>query len=168
MQEQIKIYDNVLDEGLRQFLVNKFFGLKTWELHGSENIDEISNNKIVRNFFYSPITDETINHLFTYHLQRLTQKNFRVIRSYVNCYSLNNGSDWHQDDGELTFLYYPQDWKQEYGGETIIRIDDREIPVSYKTNRLLVFPAKLYHKAKLHTNPVGFRFTVAFKTEEKE
>jgi len=36
MQEQIKIYDNVLDEGLRQFLVNKFFGLKTWELHGSE------------------------------------------------------------------------------------------------------------------------------------
>ena len=85
----------------------------------------------------------------------------QVIRSYVNCYPPQIGGNFHQDDGDHTYLFFPDE------SENIEKLGDLQFKdgptVSYKTNRLVVFDAKLHHRADQNlTNQL--RHTIAWKT----
>jgi len=87
--------------------------------------------------------------------------NHKVIRSYVNCYPPQIGGNFHQDDGDHTYLFFPDE------SENIEKLGDLQFKdgatVSYKTNRLVVFDAKLHHRADQNlTNQL--RHTIAWKT----
>ena len=65
-------------------------------------------------------------------------------RIYCNAHTHGIEPHLHVDDGQFTMIYYPRlDWKQEWGGGTMV---DGEL-VHYVGNRLVVFTASLPHMA---------------------
>lgn len=85
-----------------------------------------------------------------------------MIRAYANINIPGEQwqSDWHNDDGTCTFIYYPLQWIPSWGGG--LEFTDRV--VDYKFNRCVVFDAELGHRAMAHTAP-HFRYSVAIKTK---
>ena len=120
----------------------------------------------VFNFFNSighpwPNTD-TFNYMAK-KIQNLTyMKESSIIRVYVNLHTTgkNHCGDFHEDDGQITALYYPMTWDKKYGGGT--EFEDGTV-VDYVTNRLVLFDANKKHRGMEHTNENLFRYTVAFK-----
>ena len=65
-------------------------------------------------------------------------------RIYCNAHTDGIEPHLHLDDGQFTMIYYPRlDWKQEWGGGTMV---DGEL-VHYVGNRLVIFDAHLPHQA---------------------
>ena len=65
-------------------------------------------------------------------------------RIYCNAHTHGIEPHLHVDDGQFTMIYYPRlDWKQEWGGGTMV---DGEL-VHYVGNRLVIFDAHLPHQA---------------------
>ena len=65
-------------------------------------------------------------------------------RIYCNAHTHGIEPHLHVDDGQFTLIYYPRlDWKQEWGGGTMV---DGEL-VHYVGNRLVIFDAHLPHQA---------------------
>ena len=92
----------------------------------------------------------------------LQMKEITLERGYVNLYPFGIGGDWHTDSDSKngrTILFYPSDWKEEYGGATEFKSGEK---VEYKKNRLLVFDGTKPHRAVIHNNPKN-RYTIAFK-----
>ena len=66
------------------------------------------------------------------------------VRIYCNAHTHGIEPHLHIDDGDFTMIYYPRmDWKKEWGGGTLV--DDTLVP--YAGNKLVVFTARLPHKA---------------------
>ena len=96
-------------------------------------------------------------------IQNLTyMKESSIIRVYVNLHPTgkNHSGAFHEDDGQITALYYPMTWDKKYGGGT--EFEDGTV-VDYVTNRLFLFDANKKHRGMEHTNENLFRYTVAFK-----
>jgi len=164
----MKIYDDVLD---KQFLdyINHTISLMKWEIHYS-----LPNQKTPL-FFNSITIDENTRYeeyIFLFRIitsiiekePEVEGKNILLERGYVNLYPFGIGGDWHTDSeftNSRTILFYPSDWKEEYGGAT--EFQESEEKVEYKKNRLLVFDGSLYHRSAAHQNPKN-RYTIAFKT----
>lgn len=165
MHEQIKIHNNIFDKDFREYWRNIWVNSKNWELHGSETVEEMQKGIWRRNFFNQQIDDEFLKDFICWKINKVTGFTFILKRMYVNCYNKNVGSEWHVDDGDHTILYYPQEWSQEFGGETVFRVEDKEYRLPYNTNSLVIFPAKTPHIALPHINPCGYRLTLALKTE---
>ena len=91
-------------------------------------------------------------------------KNIVLERGYVNLYPHGIGGDWHVDSGysnSRTILFYPSDWKKEYGGAT--EFQETGEKVEYKKNRLMMFDGTRPHRSAVHQNPQN-RYTIAYKT----
>ena len=152
----IRIVDNFLDEGFLDY-VQHILPSMDYRLHGSVG-------KL--NFFNT--TDPFMpDRSFDYIMQRIADldqlNNIRLLRSYVNlapCGEIYEG-EYHQDDGDITALFYPMPWSTEWQGGTDF---DGQI-IDYVTNRLVLFDADIPHKSVSHSCPTGFRYTVAFKIE---
>ena len=77
----------------------------------------------------------------------------------------------HQDDGEITYIYYPNlDWHLSYGGGTTVY--DEQLSqgtlLNYKGNRLIGFTAKNWHQAMPVTKKCFLlRTCIVFKTEKR-
>ncbi len=164
----MKIYDNVLD---KQFLdyINHTISLMKWELHYS-NL-----NQTTPLFFNSITLDENVRKeefVFLFRIivsilekePEVKGKNILLERGYVNLYPHGIGGDWHTDSGytnSRTILFYPSDWKKEYGGAT--EFQETGEKVEYKKNRLLMFDGTRPHRSAVHQNPKN-RYTIAYKT----
>jgi 2OG-Fe(II) oxygenase superfamily len=86
--------------------------------------------------------------LFAEHLGK-----FDILRLYANCNPYGTNAYIHVDDGDYTAIYYPcTDWDPEWeGGTCFYEKDENENHdairyVSYKPNRLVIFPAHIPHR----------------------
>ena len=164
----MKIYDNVLD---KQFLdyINHTISLMKWEPHAS------TTSQKTPLFFNSITLDENVRReefIFLFRIivsiiekePEVEEKNILLERGYVNLYPYGIGGDWHVDSGytnSRTILFYPSDWKEEYGGAT--EFQETEEKVEYRKNRLLMFDGTRPHRSAVHQNPKN-RYTIAYKT----
>jgi len=75
------------------------------------------------------------------------------LRIYMNCNPYGTNGYIHRDDGELTAIYYPcTKWEIEWEGGTCFYEEsngsyDAMKYVSYRPNRLILFRAKIPHRA---------------------
>ena len=89
---------------------------------------------------------------------------YSLYRMYVNCFAPAEIAYFHTDgnQGELTFLYYPNmEWKPDDGGETQIYDTDFIKGVPPIPNRMVMFDASLLHRATSFRD--RHRFTIAIK-----
>ena len=95
---------------------------------------------------------------------------FVIERCYANGQTAGLSGVPHYDDGELTFLYYPNlDWKPDWGGHLNFLDDDGNIQnmIQFKPNRALIFSANILHYADAparHYN--GLRISLAYKLKK--
>ena len=164
----MNIYDDVLD---KQFLdyINQSILRMEWRIHYSHS------NQKTPYFFDSPTIDKNIQRNEYFYLfniicsiivkePEMEGKPINLERGYVNLYPFGIGGDWHPDSGSpngRTILFYPSDWKEEYGGAT--EFQEPEEKVEYIKNRLLIFDGIRPHRSAVHQNP-KIRYTIAFKT----
>jgi hypothetical protein len=76
-----------------------------------------------------------------------------ILRMYSNCNPFGTNAYVHHDDGDFTAVYYPAlEWEPEWEGGTCLYTDrgdmdyDAHTYVSYRPNRMVVFPAKIPHR----------------------
>jgi hypothetical protein len=96
-------------------------------------------------------------------------------RAYLNAHTHGIEPHRHVDDGDYTIIYYPRlDWKQAWGGGTLIEgdynnghLEDKFI--DYKGNRLIIFTAGNLHQAQpVSRECYELRTCVVFKTNLKK
>lgn len=78
---------------------------------------------------------------------------YDILRLYANCNPYGINSYVHYDDGEYTAVYYPcTEWNPEWEGGTCFYEKDENDKldairyVTYKPNRMIIFPAKIPHR----------------------
>ncbi len=94
-------------------------------------------------------------------------KDFSIKRIYANGQTANQCGNPHYDDGDITFLYYPNpNWKLEDQGHLIFLEGDNDVSniVTYKSNRAILFPSGIKHYSDApHRLFSGLRISLAYK-----
>ena len=96
-----------------------------------------------------------------------------ILRLYSNCNPYGTNAYVHKDDGDYTGVYYPAThWDTEWEGGTCFYEEDENLNldairyVSYKPNRLVIFPAQIPHRGmpvdRACTDP---RYVIAMKLQ---
>ena len=164
----MKIYDDVLDNQFLDYINHTILSMK-WDLHNS------TPNQKTPYFFNSITINQNIQkdeYIFLFQIivsiigeePEIKGKNILLERGYVNLYPFGIGGDWHTDtesSAGRTIMFYPSDWKEEYGGATEFQESGEK--VEYKKNRLLMFDGTKPHRSAVHQNPKN-RYTIAYKT----
>ena len=89
---------------------------------------------------------------------------WEIIRMYINCFHPSDVPYWHGDSDKdnWTFLYYPNNkWELDDGGETHFLIDDGCYALPPLPNRMVMFDARIKHRATSFR--YKHRFSVAVK-----
>lgn len=154
------IKENWLNEEYALWLRNKFL-FDTDHKYGHLS----TNNILLKPFYYSPFSnsDPLINFVIT----KLKfdffkdNKNFNVLRSYINIQHQGMDGDWHTDDGNMTALWMPCE-SNNNGGEFEIIINNEIQKINYRFNQLIIFNANQKHRG-LAFNDFKPRVTLAFK-----
>ncbi len=147
----IKVFDNVLENSFLEF-IREELNMLTWVIHRSENTDE--------NLFFKSVQDNLFTHRFLYDLfcKKYNLSN-KLLRSYVNCHPPQSFGNFHRDDGDITLLFYPDKNEKNKGGTEF----EDGTKVEFKTNRLIIFDAKISHKANINLSN-EIRHSIAWKT----
>jgi len=183
MKNEIEVYDNFFTKEEHKKiweLLNK----PKWSLTGGGN-----GVKDAQKFWHIDGL-ETEHYFSTYLYNKIcskVNKKFRGFsRIYANGQTGGQSGSPHFDDGDITFLYYPNlEWQVQWGGHFIILDtpnkldrygkpqtslfnpspnDEIEEIVTYKPNRAVLFPATLWHYATApHINFKGLRISLAYK-----
>ena len=162
---RISIFNNFLTPEL-QVEVLKALRAPGWSLGGAPVI--VGDPKVPSKLWHLnylenlPLFSETIFDIIC----KTFQINFQVKRIYANGQLACQKGNIHQDDGDLTFLYYPlQEWRMGWGGNLMF-YEGADVAkcISYVPNRALAFPAKLVHGAEAPSKDYdGMRVSVGFK-----
>ena len=159
----IKILDNVFNED--EFVsINHHLQEPKWSFTGGGTNDDGDfksffwhMNDLEKNNYFLSLYEKLVNHL--------ELKNTSIARIYANGQTAGQSGVPHKDDGDLTILYFPTPWKHHYGGHlNFIENNNLKSVIEYKTNRLVVFPAKTIHYASPPERQYdGLRISLAFK-----
>ena len=98
--------------------------------------------------------------------QNLNKKFSGFARIYANGQTACQYGTPHTDDGDMTFIYYPNfEWGLTWqGGLFFIKNDEIERTITYKPNRAVLFPAKIRHYADAPSRFFnGLRISLAYK-----
>jgi hypothetical protein len=155
------IIDNFLSKKDNDAIINILPKLPYY-LHGSTG-KELT-------FLMAEITqehEEVFNPLISIIMNNIREVDLNeILRVYVNLNPTGyiHSGRFHQDDGDITILYYPCNWDPDNGGGTLLKNGNY---IEYKKNRLVLFEAKEYHRALEHNDTSGFRYSIAIKTTGK-
>jgi hypothetical protein len=156
-----RIYDDVLDEQLLEYVNLTIKNLK-WEAGHKSNDED-------RTSFFASFPEDVVLYEHIFEIFKKCEpecqqdKIIEIKRFYVNLHPYGTGGEWHIDNdhpNSITFLYYPQKWNPKWKGDTLFKSGER---IEYKQNRLGMFYGNDIHKADVHYNPDN-RYTIAFKT----
>lgn len=152
----IKVIDNAFSIDVADFL-NKNILEGPMFVHGSLGVD-------FNNLFFA--TDFNLNDALTKLICKKIisyspVKKVKVLRCYANIHFKNQPGNWHQDDGDLTFLWMISPTLQP--GDGCFEIKDGEI-INFVKNRLIIFDAKVLHRGN-HSVETIPRITFAIKTQ---
>ena len=130
---------------------------KHWHVLAGHNIDECNQNGFE---FVEPIWNS---------IQRNYEVNME--RVYFNAHTHGIEPHIHQDDGDLTMIYYPRlDWQNDWGGGTLVQESNQHPTyLNYVGNRCIIFTASLLHQAQpVSRECYQLRTCVVFKTTYKD
>ena len=156
--KDIYYFDNILPIDFIDNLYYKVLYDSSWAMHRSSDEDS--------NFFWALSLEENYSEE-TEFLTKYIEGN-KPLRFYVNGQSGPQHGNFHEDDGERTYLLgLSKDWLGvEQGGATEFLLnDDVTFSVYPIYNRLLSFPSHIPHRALPNIKFEGFRMTLAIKTE---
>lgn len=92
-------------------------------------------------------------------------------RAYLNAHTHGIEPHIHQDDGDVTMIYYPRlDWRNDWGGGTCVQeIGMHPANIQYEGNRLIAFTADLFHQGMpVSRECYQLRTCIVFKTTWKD
>ena len=92
-------------------------------------------------------------------------------RVYFNAHTHGIEPHIHQDDGDVTMIYYPRlDWRNDWGGGTCVQeIGMHPANIQYEGNRLIAFTADLFHQGMpVSRECYQLRTCIVFKTTWKD
>jgi hypothetical protein len=152
----VEVTDNFLEKDFIIFLNKYFLNMPHYYGHSSNN----SNN-----YFY--MTDINFNEpIINFLCTKIFKKNIKILRSYINVQHTEMNGEFHQDDGDKTYLIMISKTLSEKSGEfQIIDKDNKIKSFSFIQNRLISFPAKLKHRGLAPLEKNTPRITLVFKTE---
>ncbi len=179
MQETIEVYDDFFSEEIHKEVWDLMCRPK-WNYTGGDegnlfwHMNRLHEEEYFNNYLYNII------------LEKLRIPFQGVNRIYANGQTAGQCGTPHTDDGDLTFLYFPNpEWEVNWEGHTtFLNVagprfmtegwQDWEFPfdepydisqvVSYKPNRAILFPSHIAHYSNApHRLFNGLRVSIAFK-----
>ena len=143
----IEVYDDFFSKEIQDQIYTFLMDTGGWKLHGGcpttrfWHFDELEKIDYFNNFLYKKITS------------KLNQEINSCERIYANGQTAGQCGNPHIDDGDLTFLYYPNpEWNINFQGHLIFLNNssasaETDRIVEYKPNRSVLFDGKLPHYA---------------------
>ena len=157
----IEVYDDFFDKDTHKEIYNKL-SEPHWAIDGG------TSNKPEIFWHYDGLDDPNHNGYFSEYLYEKICKKLNMnfggfSRIYANGQTAGQCGTPHRDDGDLTFLYYPNPyWELNFQGHLIFAEQERII--EYAPNRAVLFDAKLPHYADApHRWFNGLRISLAYK-----
>ena len=157
---ELKIIDNFFSENIRKEIYDLLRYGSNWSFTGGRedrrlwHVDRLEEDIFFNTYLFNIICDEL-------------DKDFSIKRIYANGQTANQCGNPHYDDGDMTFIYYPNpDWKLEDQGHLIFLKSDDEVSnvVTYKSNRAILFPSSIKHYSDApHRLFSGLRISLAYK-----
>ena len=157
---ELKIIDNFFSENIRKEIYDLLRYGSNWSFTGGRedrrlwHVDRLEEDIFFNTYLFNIICDEL-------------NKDFSIKRIYANGQTANQCGNPHYDDGDMTFIYYPNpDWKLEDQGHLIFLKSDDEVSnvVTYKSNRAILFPSSIKHYSDApHRLFSGLRISLAYK-----
>ena len=157
---ELKIIDNFFSENIRREIYDLLRYGSNWSFTGGRedrrfwHVDRLEEDIFFNTYLFNIICDEL-------------NKDFSIKRIYANGQTANQCGNPHYDDGDMTFIYYPNpDWKIEDQGHLIFLKSDDEVSnvVTYKSNRAILFPSSIKHYSDApHRLFSGLRISLAYK-----
>jgi hypothetical protein len=160
----IKVIDNFLDIDLSKYLEQYFLEIPHFYGHTSKG------SNIGTSFYMSNLNiyDPLIKFLCL-KVQKQVEHKLGFLRVYINIHYSNMPGDFHQDDGDTTFVLMTSKTLQKGSGQFQIQINNDESKlesIDFIQNRLVVFPAQWKHRGLDPVEHGTPRITLAFKTQK--
>ena len=157
---EIRVIDNFFSENIRKEIYDLLRYGSNWSFNGGRegrrfwHVNKLEDDIFFNTYLFKIICDEL-------------DKNFSIGRIYANGQTANQCGNPHYDDGDITFLYYPNpNWKLEDQGHLIFLEGDNDVSniVTYKSNRAILFPGGIKHYSDApHRLFSGLRISLAYK-----
>ena len=143
------------------YLENDNFKSHFWHMNGLEKEEYFTKT------LWEFIRRQCFGYDESYRNSEPPYKNVELIRCYANGQTAGQHGVPHKDDGDVTVLYYPNQWQHYWGGHLHLMKDNMvDYIIEYKHNRLVMFDANVEHYS---TAPVlsygGLRMSVAWKVK---
>ena len=157
--KSVEVFDNFFSEEIHNEIDDLMFRPK-WILTGGEHpsrfwhMDNLEEEEYFNTFLFKKICEKL----------NVKVKGFN--RIYANGQTAGQSGVPHIDDGDLTFLYYPNRcWDLTWQGHLIfIEDDEPNHIVAYKPNRAVLFPGDILHYAQAPDRMfAGLRVSLAYK-----
>ena len=159
LDERIKIVDNFLSKDEYKIVIDTVRSA-TWKT-------QVSDRKKSHNYFLMyDVTDVSFfNKTLCDKIQKKFQLSNRLKRVYFNGQWFSRDGDFHVDGSDKTVLIYISNHNISWGGFThFFEPPNNEYIISPVTNRLVIFPGNIMHKAYSFSNQnCPMRISLAFK-----
>ena len=180
----VDVIDNFFSEEIHKEVYHKLIERPQWSFTGGKN----------PNLFWHIDGLEKDEYFNTYLLDLIRQKtviddSYIPTRIYTNGQTAGQCGDPHTDDGHLTFLYFPNlEWRIDWQGHLLFinrtgpvykteewenwvfksdASDEVSQVVTYKPNRVVIFPSHIVHYADApHRLYNLLRISLAYKFEK--
>jgi hypothetical protein len=160
--QNYKIINNWLEPIFCNFLYEKFLFHTP---HFFDNYSQKNSVKESNNFYSSPLSNDEHILFLKYKLKNDFFYNYNIVeilRVYLNIQHQGMNGDFHQDDGNMTCLFFPGP-SLNCGGEFEIKLENNDIiKIPYINNQLVMFNSSLFHRGLAFTIRWP-RLTLAFK-----